>query len=596
MSISVRARSPRRVGGGRPIHAPGGLRTASASRRGAVLPATLLVLVLGALAAMGALTLADAERASVAAALERSQTRALAWSGVQGAMAELAAQRAGILSGEAPSLTESWVLFETPSGRRAVARLLPIGTDGQLAVSESAKIDVNSAPVAVLARAIGLGEAGAADEAAAAIAAARRERAFSSVEELVGVAGLTASRVYGDVAGGGRERAGPPGDEPYPLADLLTAWSFDPNIQAGLGARGGAHEGELRVNINAPWSEALGRAIARRYDEPTAAAVERIMNEGREFKSEADIIATLRFFGVEPAQWVETLDVFTTCPDPFVAGRVDINLASKDVLACLPGIGADAAAALVDLRERLDRETLRSVAWPAIEGALTPDQYQEAVAHMTVRSAQWRVRVEAGYDEAEGTARRRSPGIADRPRARRTVEEEENPLQGRIALDAVIDIAAERPRVAYLRESTSLALALALAAAEPEMVDEEGGSGDGAEGSSAGLADSNGARSTGATRREVVNAGLGPTGEPAASNAARSSSEGSSGSLGGGRLPTQEPRPRESSADVAAPGAGEDNRRGRWTPTAALESSGETDLETGPDAAGSPSGSTGARP
>jgi hypothetical protein len=95
------------------------------------------------------------------------------------------------------------------------------------------------------------------------------------------------------------------------------------------------------------------------------------------------------------------------------------------------------------MRGRLEAEALRSVAWPAAEGVLTPEQFREAVDYLTTRSMQWRVRVEAGFETAE-----EGPAVF--------LAEDAPKLRDRIVLEAVIDVSSERARVAYLREITML--------------------------------------------------------------------------------------------------------------------------------------------
>ena len=49
----------------------------------------------------------------------------------------------------------------------------------------------------------------------------------------------------------------------------------------------------------------------------------------------------------------------------YVEGLVNVNTASKAVLACLPGVGPDRAASLVNYRQSNSSSQLRSVAWVA---------------------------------------------------------------------------------------------------------------------------------------------------------------------------------------------------------------------------------------
>ena len=65
------------------------------SRRGVILPAVLITLAVGAMIGTTALFYADSGRRGATAALQATQVRALGWSGVQAAMAELASPEDG---------------------------------------------------------------------------------------------------------------------------------------------------------------------------------------------------------------------------------------------------------------------------------------------------------------------------------------------------------------------------------------------------------------------------------------------------------------------------------------------------------------------
>src|SRR5262249_62111928 len=90
--------------------------------------------------------------------------------------------------------------------------------------------------------------------------------------------------------------------------------------------------------------------------------------------------------------------------------------------------------------QSLDAATSRSVTWPLTHGILKEDEFLQAADHLTMRSMQWRVRVEAGLiDSTAPDSPFREPGLEDR-----------------MAFEAVIDVASERPRIAYLRDVTMM--------------------------------------------------------------------------------------------------------------------------------------------
>jgi DNA uptake protein ComE-like DNA-binding protein len=496
------------------------------ARRGLVLLAVLLVIVLASLVGTTVLIVADADRAGAEVSLHRTQSRALAWSGVQAVTAELASQRDGLLEGRPPRVTEAWrVVEDEQGGRVGLYRLVPLGPDGPL-VSESGKLDLNSATVEMIALLPGVGA-----DLADAIVAARDRAPLGSVEELLAIEGIGVDALYG--AQGGAE-AGQDSGVPHaiPLADLVTVFSFDPNVQLGLGQSGPGHRGELRFNINTPWTERLGRAVARRFGQQFADGLQGLMNSGRKFEADRDIVRTLVEFQVPPAEWIESFDAFTTSPDEYLYGRVDLTTAGAEVLACIPGIDQAAAARIVGLRSRLNDESLRTVTWPVAEQALTPEQFEQASDYLTTRSMQWRVRVEAGFEEESGT--------------------EDSRMSDRIVLEAVIDVASERPRVAYLRDVTMLETARAVLARS---------------GAGEGVPPANHAADGTVPADEQVSGAEGPSRParlgrtPARLEAARTQREER---FGAGASPASAPMVRDPTGQP--PDAGPDRRIGRWNP------------------------------
>src|SRR5262249_30490849 len=153
---------------------------------------------------------------------------------------------------------------------------------------------------------------------AARIVAARGSDGLSSVEELLKVDGIGPDLLYGSPAepNGGHIPAGSAVAVP-PLASLVTVFSFDPDVQLGLGPGGGGHRGELRLNINTPWSERLERALAKRFDQSFVEGAKGIL-KGRKLERDGDIASLLAQFKVDPKQWVQAFDVFTTSPDPYL--------------------------------------------------------------------------------------------------------------------------------------------------------------------------------------------------------------------------------------------------------------------------------------
>lgn len=422
--------------------------------RGSALLSVLVIITVGAIIGLGVLSLGSAAESASSRSLDRLTARAAAWSGVQAAMAELASQRDALLAGESPVLSARHEI-EKGRGRSLVARLVPLragdareGEEPMLAESENAKLDLSRATAEMLSAACGL------DAEVAGAIAGRGGRPWSSVEELATVPGLSLKRLYvGEEGGRGAAReAAPAGEtaedgaggtadeERLPLTSLLTAFSFDPNVQQGV-AGSEEHAGKVRVNINVPWSDALGEAVDERFGAGSAAALKGIMDNKTALDSQESLVGALRVFGVPKDRWPAILDALTTGDDLFVPGRVDLNLASARTLSALPGFTRESAEGVVRERAKLSATQRASITWPLTAGLLTDEQFQQAAGWLTTRSMQWRVRVEAGFENEE------SPEAA---------------LESRVVFDVVLDVADRTPRVAYMREVTHLGVALAM--------------------------------------------------------------------------------------------------------------------------------------
>jgi len=454
------------------------------SRRGSILLAVLVVLALGSLGAMTVVLSTDAEDSAAGLAHERDRVRALARSGLRAVMGELSAQRDELLRGGSPELTGSWTLFTDELGRQGMIRLVDLAPEDseRLAIAETSRLDLNSATPEMLARLPGIN--GALAERIVA------SGPFASVAELLRVRGVTPELLYGrsPIAadrsgiggssaqlgvessgdslglGSGAQQALASEDDSEGIAALLTVFSFDPNVQMGLVEP--SARGDLRINLNRGWSEALGRAVTERFNAEAARFLEMVMLAGVSFESDADIVAQLmRLQGDEYRRWINALDTFTTTDDHFRPGRVDLNRASPVVLAALPGLDPGAAAAIVAARDELEEEVRRRVTWPLERGLLSAEAFRDAIGFLTTRSLQWRVRIEVGLLPGEA-AEELSPELA-----------REVPLDHALVLDAVVDVASQRPRIAYLRDVSLLGEARRVVAERAALEQEMGGGG-----------------------------------------------------------------------------------------------------------------------
>jgi len=428
-------------------------------RRSFVLLGVLILITLSSAVSGSLLLIAESTRADATAALSRMQSRALAWSAIQAVMAELAAQREELIRGGEATPTRSGQIYTIEGGESGVYELVNGGAGG--ATSEQAKIDVNSATAEMLAALPGLSE-----QTASAIVAARESAPFASIDDLLEIDGVSYDALYhaGDPPSEARFDAEQP--ERRALADLLTVYSFDPVVQAGME---GGEAGAKRINLGLEWSDRLRRAIADRWDDQTAELVATIFRQRDPLEDAGDLARLLLDRGVPTEMWSEVFDVITTTEAEYEIGKVDINRAPAAVLAALPGLDANLADEIVAARESLDDAVRRGIAWPVTEGIVSAETFAELAPWVATRSLQWRVRIVAGIrpesqtaadGEDFGLGEAFDPALApadleaDQFGVAIEPEDAAAELQDRMLYEAVIDVSSTRPRVAYLADVT----------------------------------------------------------------------------------------------------------------------------------------------
>lgn len=450
----------------------------TASRRGSALWATLLVVIIATGIAAAMMSAADVSNADTARQADRARLRALAWSGIQSAMSQLAAQREAILGGADPNLTPDLAGSDTldatvtlipivdadaapPDPSSAVPTPTPsvnpsLPSDTALVQSESARLDLAVATPDMLHALAGA--------SADALLAARP----SSIEEALGLPRAAPKPEALSAAAAPRNVPGPISPaltaEPTTTAALvLTTFSLDPNLTVGASPLGPA---QRRISIaKEPTNESLA-IIDKAFADAVREAAKAIATAKERPKTRADLLAALLAKGLAPEVVAQIDDTLTTSDDDFVPGLVDLNRASPQVLATLPGLDDASAQHLAERRAGLPADQRRRVTWPLELGLVTPDQFRALAPCVTTRSAQWRLRVEAklGRPSKDSATSKASPASGETPRPRASKH---------LMYEAVIDIATLRPRVAYLREVTfDAATVLAASAAKPRAAPE----------------------------------------------------------------------------------------------------------------------------
>ncbi|MBC7835688.1 MAG: hypothetical protein H7Y88_11400 [Phycisphaerales bacterium] len=411
-------------------------------RHGLMLLVVLVTLVTAALTGVAALYLAQAERSSARVASRLLQSRAAAWSGVQAVMAELAAQREELLRGAEPKVTGSFTLDEPQPGATGRATLFRIvQVNGRDLVSEAAKLNVNHASTAAMANLPGSSES-----LAATVVQARAAGPLMSIGDVPAIfaalppegQSLTDEPTWQADPAGGDAPAGH-----LLLADLLTVFSTDPTVQTG--AADSSETGRRRVLLDPALIESLTEALRRGLDDQMAPRAAALAKATAEAATEGEVVTLLQQNGVKPEHWAGLLDLLTVVDGDYIAGRIDLLRAAEPTLVSIPGFDSAAASKAVQLRDKLDSEVRASPTWLVTEEIMTAEQFAAAIDYVCCRSLQWRVRIEAGTMRVSESGD--ALGFAP------------DNLEDRVLVEAVIDVASRRPRVAYLRDITHLELA-----------------------------------------------------------------------------------------------------------------------------------------
>ncbi len=325
-------------------------------------------------------------------------------------------------------------------------------------VDEASKLNLNTATVEMLQLLPGMtpefaaaivdwrdadsepGPGGAEDETYLRLSPAYRckNAPFESVEELRLVYGADLSYLFGEDANlngvldpnENDGDAGPPYDnrDGYLDAGLLeyvTVYSAEPNTRS---------DGTARLNVNAPDPQALASFLQQAFGTDRANAVLLRLGlagpgggpggggpgggPGGGAAATNRFTSLLQFYlrsGLTPDEFAQVEGDLTVSTNTVLVGLVNVNTAPEAVLACLPGIGPENAAALVAYRESQSGR-LTSLAWVA--EVLDEADAIQAGPYLTARSYQYTAdlvalgrqgrgyqRVRAVLDTRDGTPR-----------------------------------------------------------------------------------------------------------------------------------------------------------------------------------------------
>ena len=433
-------------------------------QRGFVMIAVLVVVAAAILVATGAIFAArGATVSSRAADLER-RMRDAALDGVALAADLIARDREKILAGASPS--GDALLLDIPDGDRHIEVRLVALWSGEFFGSEAAKLDANQSPIAMLEKVTEDGSE-IAQQITAQIATRRPLSSIDAAASFAapGQGAITLNEVFGSMSTIGDERdeldEGPRGNSGAtagggassdrgsvpPLIELLTVHGAEPLVDLD-----GAPRLDLIAAFGAGGSGDRATASLSQFEDTERIALERVAKDAKEGADDGAIARALLAKGIDLARIDDILSTCTLQAGTHGVARLDIVRADVRALAALDGLGADAAARIVDLRDSLDETERKGTSWLVSRRVLTNEQFGAVAGRITNRSALWRVRVEArivaASDDETGLATA-TASQGDEPR-------------GAYAFDCVVDVSTDPARIAFLRDISMLPTARAL--------------------------------------------------------------------------------------------------------------------------------------
>lgn len=376
-------------------------------RRGIVLIAVLLVTVAMAASLTAMLSGVRGQSDAVFAIAKRHEQRLAARSAAYAIAAEIGSSRDSVLAGELPEIASS----------ASVIRLE--GADGwgwTIAENEgepviealAGRIDANAASDEVVKSLL-------ADDADK-LLEARPVRMPGSLRAVL-------------QSGAVEKKA-----EPDRLVQL-TLFSIDPQVRSGVGGPAGSR-GSPRVGVES------GEPTPSGLSNEGAALFAGISDGSFRPSSLGHVLREAEARGIPEEDWDLLVDAVYVDDAQPKRGLLDLNHASAEVLAALPGMDETLANAIVDRRESISIDDRAGLSWPVREGVIEMGVYADLVDMLTVRSMQIgvRFRVEHEREELGVNEEFSAPVIVD----------DVPPLE----FYGIVDLAGPSPRFMYLRDVT----------------------------------------------------------------------------------------------------------------------------------------------
>jgi len=216
---------------------------------------------------------------------------------------------------------------------------------------------------------------------------------------------------------------------------LLTLFSIDPQVRSGVGGPAGSR-GLPRVGVES------GAPTPAGLSNEGAALFAGISDGSFRPSSLGHVLREAEARGIPEEDWDLLVDAVYVGDAQPRRGLVDLNHASAEVLAALPGMDETLANAIVDRRESISIEDRAGLSWPVREGVIELGVYADLVDMLTVRSMQIgvRFRVEHEREELGVNEEFNAPVIEDKIPA--------------LEFYGIVDLAGGSPRFVYLRDVT----------------------------------------------------------------------------------------------------------------------------------------------
>jgi len=205
------------------------------------------------------------------------------------------------------------------------------------------------------------------------------------------------------------------------LLEYVTVFSREPNTRS---------DGTARINVNSQDRQPLTDLLQSRFSSQRANQIIAGMGTGRRAVTFSSPMQFGLLTFMTPDEFALIARDITTTNGSYVEGRVNINTARAEVLACIPGIGVDRAPDVVNYRLN-NSAKLTSVLWLA-DALGSPGAAMQAGPYVTTQAYQFSADVAAVGPHGRGYRRVRF----------------------------VIDISDGTPRIVYRQDLSQLGWAL----------------------------------------------------------------------------------------------------------------------------------------